>query len=104
MGRARDGQTTLRACSGCGREFRPKRTWQKQCSPRSSRSGERYRYVTLVLLQKTGKHCTISVTFKPARTGKRNGSVTIKDCDDSLERKRNFGLTNEGAQQIRLML
>ena len=31
---ARDGQTMLRACSGCGREFRPKRTWQKQCSPR----------------------------------------------------------------------
>ena len=34
MGRARDGQSTLRACSSCGREFRLKRPWQKQCSPR----------------------------------------------------------------------
>jgi hypothetical protein len=33
MGRARDGQSTLRACSSCGREFRLKRPWQKQPTP-----------------------------------------------------------------------
>jgi len=27
----------------------------------------------------TGKHCTITVTFKPTQMGKRIGSVTIKD-------------------------
>ena len=29
-----DIQIDVRACSGCGRLFRPKRSWQKQCSAR----------------------------------------------------------------------
>ena len=27
-------QIGLRVCNGCGNPFRPKRVWQKQCSPR----------------------------------------------------------------------
>jgi hypothetical protein len=31
---ATDTEIVLRPCSACGRPFRPKRTWQKQCSAR----------------------------------------------------------------------
>jgi len=33
-GQSRDRQVELQACDGCGNRFRPKRSWQKQCSPR----------------------------------------------------------------------
>ena len=34
MGQSRERQSIVRSCSACGREFPPKRSWQRQCSPR----------------------------------------------------------------------
>jgi hypothetical protein len=34
MERARDSQIAPRGCNGCGNQFLPKRSWQKQCSQR----------------------------------------------------------------------
>ena len=39
-----------RICGGCGKQFRPKRPWQKQCSPRCRQRAYVQRHPTTTLL------------------------------------------------------